>query len=180
MGKAKHVKKSRLRLFLSRRRIPILSGAAVTVVAAGATWWFMSTAVEAQFPAANTPPATSAAPTTTATADSHLLSTPSALPTSTEQVVNVKALGFLTNLMRAGVDVANHEQHVVMVAEALCNRGSDEAWLGGSSDLQSDRENAVRVFFPDWTPAMATSFVEAAHHYCHSRAGDTHETGHGK
>lgn len=94
--------------------------------------------------------------------------TPHALPATEVEVVNAKALGFLTALIKDGVEVSRHEFHMVMVAEAMCSRTGTEAWIPAETGV---RESAVRTLFPHLTEEQAGAFVNATEFYCYALEG---------
>lgn len=93
--------------------------------------------------------------------------TPHALPTTDVEVVNAKALGFLTALIKDGVDVSSHEYHMVMIAEAMCSPSGD-GWESGKT---TEREDAVQLFFPHLSDKQTAAFVNATQFYCHALKG---------
>lgn len=93
--------------------------------------------------------------------------TPHALPETDVEVVNAKALGFLTALIKDGVDVSSHEYHMVMVAEGMCSPSGD-GWEPGKT---TKRRNGVQLFFPHVDEKQAAAFVNAAQFYCHALKG---------
>lgn len=165
-----------------RRRVMRALAITVGVVALGAA---VSPLVAPLIvPASEAPAVTTvaAAPTTAAIAasagtQSGLLDHPMAMPTTEEKVVSAHALGFLTSLIKGGVDVEQHEVHIVEVAEAMCS--------AYALPTKPERDAAIAKFpaaaqalFPDWSLPEAQRFVADTHYFCHAEAGNTHETGH--
>lgn len=126
--------------------------------------------------AAATSPAKVTVPTAAAQAAGAPTGVATPLPITTEQVVDVRALSFLTSLVTAQVAVSGHEMHAVRVAEAMCG-----AFMRPDAE---ERKAAMAAFVPvaqtmfQWSLQQGQAYVEQSHQYCHTLAGNTHETGH--